>query len=60
MFTFMGNSILYSAKREIDYQNKDVDMCIYWTNNGSLTEGVYNVDIYCDGKQIGSDTFMLK
>ncbi|HNV95627.1 MAG TPA: hypothetical protein PKG63_04065 [Bacteroidales bacterium] len=60
MFTFMGNSILYSAKREIDYQNKDVDMCIYWTNDGSLTEGVYNVDIFCDGKQIGSDTFMLK
>ncbi|NSW44872.1 MAG: hypothetical protein HPY79_03465 [Bacteroidales bacterium] len=60
LFSFMGNTILYSAKREIDYQNKDIDMCIYWTNDGSLTEGVYNVDIFCDGKQIGSDTFMLK
>lgn len=60
LFAFMENSIMYSAKREIDYQNKDVDMCIYWTNDGSLTEGVYNVDIFCDGKQIGSDTFMLK
>lgn len=59
-FTFMEDSILYSAKREIDYQNKDVDMCIYWSNDGSLTAGVYNVDIFCDGKQIGSDTFMLK
>jgi len=60
LFSFMGNTILYSAKREIDYENKDIDMCIYWTNDGSLTEGVYNVDIFCDGKQIGSDTFMLK
>jgi len=60
LFSFMGTSILYSAKREIDYQNKDVDMCIYWTNDGSLIKGVYNVDIFCDGKQIGSDTFMLK
>lgn len=60
MFTYLGDTILYSAKREIDYQNKDVEMCIYWTNNGSLSEGVYNVDIFCDGKQIGSDTFLLK
>jgi hypothetical protein len=60
LFSYMGNTILYSAKREIDYQNKDIDMCIYWTNDGSLTEGVYNVDIFCDGKQIGSDQFMLK
>ncbi|MGQ9846991.1 MAG: coiled-coil domain-containing protein [Bacteroidales bacterium] len=60
MFDYLGDKILYSAKREIDYQNKDVDMCIYWTNDGSLVAGVYNVDIFCDGKQIGSDTFMLK
>ncbi len=60
MFTFMGNQLLFSAKREIDYQNKDIDMCIYWTNDGSLTEGVYNVDIFCDGRQIGSDQFILK
>lgn len=56
----MGNKLMYSARREVDYQNKDIDMCIYWTNDGSLTEGVYNIDIYCDGKQIGSDQFLLK
>ncbi len=60
LFNFMGNQLLYSARREIDYQNKDLDVCIYWTNDGTLTEGVYNVDIFCDGKQIGSDEFMLK
>ncbi len=60
LFDFMGNKLLYSARREVDYQNKDIDMCIYWTNDGSLTEGVYNVDIFCDGKQIGSDQFLLK
>lgn len=60
LFDFMGNKLMYSARREVDYQNKDIDMCIYWTNDGSLTEGVYNVDIYCDGKQIGSDQFLLK
>lgn len=60
LFDYMNDKIMYSAKREIDYENKDVDMCIYWTNDGSLDKGVYNVDIFGDGKLIGSDTFMLK
>ncbi|MCX7862482.1 MAG: hypothetical protein N2449_05750 [Bacteroidales bacterium] len=60
LFDFNGNKLMYSARREVDYQNKDIDMCIYWTNDGTLTEGVYNVDIFCDGKQIGSDQFLLK
>ena len=60
MFEFEGNEILYTARREIDYQNKDVDMCIYWANNGDLQEGVYTVDIFSEGKQIGTATFALK
>ncbi len=60
MFDFEGNQILFSAKREIDYENKDVEMCIYWANTGSLTEGVYTVDLFSEGKQIGTATFALK
>lgn len=60
MFDFEGKQILYSARREIDYENKDVDMCIYWTNDGSLTEGVYTVDLFSEGKLIGTATFALK
>lgn len=60
LFYYLNDSILYSAKREIDYQNADIDVCIYWKNDGSLVPGNYNVDIFCEGKLIGSDTFMLK
>jgi uncharacterized protein (DUF3084 family) len=60
MFPFEGNTILYSAKREIDYENKDVDMCIYWTNNSDLPQGVYTIDIFSEGKHIGTSTFALK
>lgn len=61
MFDFNGEQILYSARREIDYENKDVDMCIYWANTGiELTEGVYTVDIFSEGKSIGTATFALK
>ncbi len=60
MFDFEEKQILYSAKREIDYENKDVDLCIYWANTGTLTEGVYTIDLFSEGKQIGTATFALK
>lgn len=60
MFDYNNEQILYSARREIDYENKDVDMCIYWTNTGELSEGVYTVDIFSEGKHIGTATFALK
>lgn len=59
-FTFDGQDIMYSARRDIDYQNQDIDMCIYWNNDGTLISGVYTVDIYCDGRRIGNATFALK
>jgi len=60
MFDFEGQKIMYSARREIDYENKDVDMCIYWANAGELTDGVYTVDVFSEGKHIGTATFALK
>ncbi|MCX7954487.1 MAG: hypothetical protein N3A01_04770 [Bacteroidales bacterium] len=60
LFWYINDSILYTAKREIDYQNTDTDVCIYWKNDGSLLPGNYNVDIFCEGKLIGTDKFMLK
>ena len=60
MFSYEGENIMYSARREIDYQNQDIDMCIYWANNGMLLSGVYKVDLYSDGRFIGSASFALK
>lgn len=59
-FEYNCEQIMYSAKREIDYQNKDIEMCIYWANNGQLTGGIYTVDLFSDGKHIGTSTFSLK
>lgn len=59
-FPVEGEQIMFSAKREIDYQGKDIDMCIYWTDNGQLVPGVYVVDVFSDGKVIGTSTFAFK
>ena len=59
-FEFEGEQIVYTASREVDYQNVDIDLCIFWTNDGQLIEGTYNVNIFADGYNIGSNTFILK
>jgi hypothetical protein len=53
--------IAYSDKKDIDYQNTSIDMSIFYDLQGAdALKGNYKVKIYCDGMQIGSDSFTLK
>ncbi|MDP4207325.1 MAG: hypothetical protein Q8928_00795 [Bacteroidota bacterium] len=60
VFEYRGQSIVYSAKRQVEYDNKDIDLCIFWDNNNQLAIGDYSVEIYTDGNQIGSSRFTIK
>lgn len=53
--------VSYSDKKEIDYRNQQIDMSIFYNfRNQEPSKGNYIVKIYCDGNQIGSDSFVLK
>lgn len=54
-----GESVVYSAKKDVDYENKAVDICMYFGKN-DMPKGKYSVDVYCDGYAIGSTTCELK
>ncbi len=54
-----GQQIAYSAQRMLEYEGQDIDMCIYWDNDGSLIPGTYEVYLYESGNMIGSTTFAL-
>lgn len=58
--TDAGQSLLYSDKKSINYQNKSTDICIFHKLTGDITKGNYTAQIYCDGVMIGSDNFVLK
>ena len=60
MFDFQGQQIAFSAKRQVDYENKDIDVCIFWDNNKQLILGDYTVDIFTDGNLIGTTKFNIK
>lgn len=58
-FTFEGDPLIYSAMREVDYQNEDLDVGIYY-NGGDLQAGKYKVEIFMDGMLIGSTETLLR
>lgn len=48
-----------SASRTVTYENTDLPVSIFWTNNGEIVPGEYNVELFCEGKLIGTSTFVL-
>ena len=60
--TFMldGNKSLYSVKKQVNYENKPLDLCMYWDVINALTAGEYYVKAYIEGYEIGSVTMVLK
>lgn len=61
VFDFQGQQIAFSAKRQVEYDNKDIDICIFWDNtNKQLILGDYTIDIFTDGNLIGTTKFNIK
>jgi hypothetical protein len=59
-FEFNGEQVIFSAKRQLEFENKDIDMCIFWDKNADLIAGNYTVVLYAENYEIGSSTFTLK
>jgi hypothetical protein len=59
LFEFNGTKAIFTANREADYMNQDVDMCIFVDNTGDFIIGNYRADLYLEGAKIGGCTFIL-
>lgn len=59
LFSFEGDKLTYSAVREIDYQNKDLEVGLFY-NGAGITSGKYKVEVYMDGYLIGTSESYLK
>ncbi len=58
-FEFEGEPLSYSAMREVDYQNQDLEVGIYYNSSG-FTAGTYRIDLYCDGRHIGTSQIAMR
>ena len=59
LFDYKGNKIIYSANRQIDYMNQDIEMCIFLDNTSDFIIGNYSVELYLENNIIGRTNFML-
>lgn len=60
LFMLANEPLVYSASRDLVYENVDIDLCIFWANDGSLIAGNYTAEIYTDGVLLGSTIFALR
>lgn len=58
-FDFEGEALSYSAMREVDYENQDLAVSIYYNSSG-FTAGLYTVELYCDGRLVGRNEISMK
>lgn len=60
-FSMRAETMGYSAKREVDYQNADLETCIFFdVKENKLTKGAYTIEVYIDGSLSGTGQFLLK
>ncbi len=60
MFENNGEQIPASASRVITYENEDLPVSIFWTNDGEIVPGEHKVELFSEGKSIGTASFVLK
>ncbi|MCF6333979.1 MAG: hypothetical protein L3J11_11910 [Draconibacterium sp.] len=62
LFQFEDLKIQYSAMREVNYEGQELAVAIYWDNTTEprLMVGIYTVDLFADGNNIGTTTFEIK
>lgn len=58
-FSYQGSKKGYSASREVDYQNEDLDVSIFYSGSGFIP-GTYKIELYMNGNRIGSSEVVLK
>ncbi|MCX6290169.1 MAG: hypothetical protein NT126_00210 [Bacteroidetes bacterium] len=55
-----GQSLVYTVKQSVDYDNADKPVEIFWAKGSQFTKGKYNVELYHAGALIGKSSIELK
>lgn len=62
LFQFEDLKIPFSAMREVNYEGLELPVAIFWDNSNEpeLMPGVYTINIFADGNEIGETTLEIK
>ena len=59
-FTYDGASLTSTAMREMEYDNEELKVSVYYTVSSTLTPGDYTVEVFADGYRLGTGRFNMK
>jgi hypothetical protein len=59
-FDYRDKKIAYSAYRDIIYENKNLDVVIFYDVADTMIVGKYTVEIYMDGSIVGTSFFNIE
>ena len=59
-FEFEGKQLIYSAKKEIEYNGENTPVCMYYKVIEPLETGSYSIAIFAEGNLIGTTGIVLK
>lgn len=59
-FDMEGKEGIACISRQINYQNQNTDVCIYYELEEDAIKGTYIVEVYCEGFFLGKTSFALK
>jgi len=62
-FDYNGEKIQYSMMQEVEYNNKAMDLCLYWNKQDKKIPamiGTYHIAVFSDGQEIGQTHFELR
>jgi len=60
VFPFEGKNIAYSMMKLIEYDGEEIPQTVYWKIGTYLSAGIYRIDIFADGNNIGRKSFTLE
>ncbi len=58
-FKYENQNLQYSIRKAIEYKGEALKEEMFWDVNETLLEGLYQLDLFCDGSLIGSTSFTL-
>lgn len=61
-YAFIHNTdtLQYSSKEVLNYQNQDTQMSIYWPRVNEFEPGLYQISLYTDDTKLGETTLTLR
>jgi hypothetical protein len=54
------DTLQYSSKGTVNYQNRETEMCIYWHRTQEFEPGLYLISLYTDDYRLGETTLTLR